>query len=113
MANSLSNVSVRDLKRAIKIKAKLENLQARLNEILSATATATSNSAPRNRMSAAARKRIGAAQRARWAKLKGKGTVARVGKKPRCKMSAAGRARIAAAAKARWAKAKAEGKNSL
>jgi hypothetical protein len=56
-------------------------------------------------MSASARARIAAAQRARWAKLKrtssSNGSAPR---KRRNKMSAAGRAAIAAAARARWAR---------
>lgn len=52
------------------------------------------------RMSKAARKRIAAAQRARWAKIKGK-------TKPKRRISAAGRKRIAAAQRARWAKVRA------
>lgn len=51
-------------------------------------------------MSAAARRKIAAAARARWAKV-------RAGAKParkKRKMSAAARAKIAAAARARWAK---------
>jgi transcriptional regulator with XRE-family HTH domain len=61
--------------------------------------------------SKAARMAMAAAQRRRWAKLKG--TEEEVAPKKRRKMSAAGRAKIAAAAKARWAKIKAAGKNSL
>jgi hypothetical protein len=63
-------------------------------------------------MSAAARRKIAAAQKARWAKVKD-GKSEKPGLKPKRKMSAAGRARIAAAAKARWAKAKAAGRKSL
>jgi hypothetical protein len=61
-------------------------------------------------MSASARARIAAAQKARWAKVKGNGSS---GSGSRRKMSAAARAKIAAAAKARWAKAKAAGRKSL
>ena len=60
----------------------------------------------RRRMSAAGRTRIAAAQRARWAKQRGrktKATGAKRGRKPR-HMSAAARAKIAAAQRARWAK---------
>ena len=53
-------------------------------------------------MSAAARARIAAAQRARWAKVKGRRKVVAIA--PRRKISAAGLARIRAANKARWAK---------
>jgi hypothetical protein len=48
------------------------------------------------------RRKIAAAQRARWAKRASQGTA-----KPKRKMSAAGRRRIAAAQRARWAKVKA------
>ncbi|MBI5821374.1 MAG: hypothetical protein HZA88_20595 [Verrucomicrobia bacterium] len=58
-------------------------------------------------MSAAGRAAIARAQKARWAKLKGKKAVKPVAKKKH-KMSAAGRAAIAAAAKARWARVRAE-----
>jgi hypothetical protein len=62
----------------------------------------------KRKMSAAGRARIAAAQRARWAKVKG--AKPKVAKR---KMSAAAKARLAAAARRRWAKAKAAGKNSL
>jgi hypothetical protein len=68
----------------------------------------------RNRLSAPARARIAAAQRARWARLRANG-----GKKhnvvsmPKKKiMSAAARKKIAAAQKLRWAKVKAAQKKS-
>jgi hypothetical protein len=62
-------------------------------------------SAPRSRrsgMSAAGRQRIAAAQRARWAKIKGRKVVSIVTHKR--SMSPAARRKIAAAQKARWAK---------
>lgn len=52
------------------------------------------------KVSRAGKVRMAAAQKARWAKLKGQA-------KPKRKLSAAGRARIAAAQKARWAKLRA------
>jgi len=51
--------------------------------------------------SASARKRMSLAQKARWAKTKGRAP------KPKRTISAAGRKRIAAAQRARWAKVKA------
>jgi glutamate-1-semialdehyde aminotransferase len=54
-------------------------------------------------ISAAGRKRIAAAQRARWAKIKGQKVVSISSRKGR-KMSPAARKRIVAAQKARWAK---------
>jgi len=59
---------------------------------------------PRHRkMSVAARSRIAAAQRARWAKVKGQRRVVSIAPKRR-RISPAGLARIRAATKARWAK---------
>ena len=59
-----------------------------------------------HRMSAAARRKISLAQKARWAKAKGRAP------KPKRTISAAGRKRIAAAQRARWAKVKAEHKKA-
>jgi DNA-binding protein HU-beta len=58
----------------------------------------------RRKMSAAARKRIGDAQRKRWAASKGDSASASESTtKPKRKLSAAGRAAIVAALKKRWA----------
>jgi hypothetical protein len=59
-------------------------------------------------MSAAARKKISRAQKARWAKRTAPKSKAPA--KPKRTISAAGRKRIAAAQRARWAKAKAKAK---
>ena len=63
-------------------------------------------------MSPAARAKIAAAQRARWAKQRGT-KAPKAAAKPRRKVSAAARKRMAEVAKARWAKAKAAGKKTL
>jgi hypothetical protein len=65
--------------------------------------------AGRRKMSAAARKRIGDAQRKRWAESKGRsGSQPEVtAVKPKRKLSAAGRKAIVAALKKRWAEKKA------
>ncbi len=55
-------------------------------------------------MSASARKRMSLAQRARWAKTRGRAP------KPKHSMSASARRKIAAAQKARWAKIRAGNK---
>ncbi len=60
-----------------------------------------SRTKPRHTMSAAGRRKISLAQKARWAKAKGHAP------KPKRTISAAGRKRIAAAQRARWAKLKA------
>ena len=57
-------------------------------------------------MSAAARKKISAAAKARWAKVKGTAKKAKAAPKKRT-MSLAARRKIAAAARARWAKVRA------
>ena len=66
---------------------------------------------PTRQISAAGRRRIGAAARARWAKIRAAKTAGNVsgnsGVKPRRKMSAGARKKIAAAQKARWAKIRA------
>jgi hypothetical protein len=70
------------------------------------------NSSGRRKLSPAARERIAAAQRARWAKVRSNGgpakTVVSIPKKRT--MSAAARKRIVAAQKARWAAWKAKQK---
>jgi hypothetical protein len=66
--------------------------------------TALASSRPRRKMSAARRKAIAAAQRQRWAVLKGGAAEPREApKKVKRKLSAAGRAAIVAALKKRWA----------
>jgi len=113
---NIANISSADLRRAITIKEQIEVLQSELAGILGESggpAPKRLGRPPGRGMSAAGRARIAAAQRARWAKVEGKGNAASVEAKPKRKMSAAGRAKIAAAAKARWAKVKAAGKNRL
>jgi hypothetical protein len=63
----------------------------------------TTNHRTRRTLSAAGRARIAAAQRARWAKVRGHKVVSIAARKGR-KMSPAARKRIVAAQKARWAK---------
>jgi hypothetical protein len=59
---------------------------------------------PRRTMSASARQRIAAAQRARWAKQKSVAKSTPGTARPKRRISVAGIARIRAAAKARWAR---------
>ena len=108
----MTHLSASQLRHAADIKDKIESLQKELARLLGSTDGAA---APRKRrkMSAAARAKIAAAARVRWAKVKGRKSAAKPVEKARRKMSAAGRAKIAAAARARWKKAKAQGKNSL
>lgn len=70
----------------------------------------TGNQRAGRKMSAAGRARIAAAQRARWAKVKGLKVVS-IARAGRRKMSASAIARIRAAQRARWAKWRKEQKS--
>jgi hypothetical protein len=101
------------LKEAVTIAEQIEKLQATLAGLIggsAAVATAPkAASTPvvktgKRTMSAEARARIAAAQRARWAKSKGASKVpAASPAKKKGKLSPEGRAKIVAALKARWA----------
>jgi hypothetical protein len=88
------------------VLARLKQEHAALGKAIAALEGVTSNgSAPRSRrpgISAAGRQRIAAAQRARWAKIKGRRVVSIATHKRT--MSPAARRKIAAAQRARWAK---------
>jgi hypothetical protein len=109
---SLKDYSTAQLHKIISIKEQIEALQSQLAEFGGERGNGLreARTVPhRRRMSAAARRKIALAQKARWAKRKGIEPAAAPAKR---RMSAAGRARIAAAARARWAKiraSKAEG----
>ena len=117
MNQLLSSLSLAQLRRAIVIREQIESLEKELAAVLGGTAAAAPAARAKKRtMSPAARAKIGAAQRARWAKQKGvKGAVAaaKAPEKPKRKVTPAGRRRLSALAKARWAKVKAAGKSSL
>ena len=61
---------------------------------------------PRRTMSASGRRRIAAAQRARWARVRAQNVVPIAATKPKRTMSASARRKIAGAQRARWAKLK-------
>jgi hypothetical protein len=83
------------------LKKELERAQKEVRRFGAALAAlGRSNSKGRRALSAAARKKISLAQKARWAKQKAHSQPAR----PTRTISAAGRRRIAAAQRARWAK---------
>jgi hypothetical protein len=114
------NLTPTQLKHAANIKEQIAALEDELQSIVrgGGFSRSSTNGSPapsrtrRNRMSAAGRARIIAAQKARWAKFK-KVKPASAAKGTRRTLSASAKAKIAAAARARWAKAKASGKNSL
>jgi hypothetical protein len=76
-----------------------------LNAAITAFAGVYSGNGKRQ-ISAAGKKRIAAAQRARWAKVRGDAKVAT----PKRTMSASTRKKVAAAQRARWAKVRAKQK---
>jgi hypothetical protein len=110
-AMNLTQLSSLDLKKITKLLKKKETLlervakvDLRLSDIESGGNVITQKvvKKARKKISAAGLARMRAAQKKRWAKVKGKA------KHKKHKMSAAGRAAIVAAQKARWAKIKAE-----
>ena len=88
-------------------RRQVEKQLSALNAALSAFVGVYTGSSQR-RLSAAARKKISLAQKARWAKRGAKGKAGAA--KPKRVISAEGRRKIAAAQRARWAKAKADAK---
>ena len=107
------DTSINALEQALSIRRQIDALENRLGALLGRTTSShitTSKSRSRH-MSAAARAKIAAAQRARWAKTKAgqDGAV-----EPRVKkggITAAGRKRLSRLMKARWAaRRKAQGK---
>jgi hypothetical protein len=103
------NATPAQLRKAADIQEKIQSLQDELNEILgggvSAPIEPTEAPKKKRRMSAAGRRAIAAAARARWAKIKGTAASAKPAQKPKRKLSAQGLANIRAGVKARWAKA--------
>lgn len=94
-------------------KAKLEGRLTAINRVLGGdivvAAAPIAKQGGRRTFSAATKAKMAAAQKARWAKLKGNAGSAAATKsapavKKKRKMSAAGKANIRAAVKARWAK---------
>ena len=110
-----------DLQQYLKLQTALLNEKSRIEARLTAInrviggddSTVTSAAKPtakrggRRQFSAATKARMAAAQKARWAKLKGTSTTTTPAAKKKRKLSAEGRAAIVAATKARWAKLKA------
>jgi hypothetical protein len=106
---SLINLTPAQLRHAADLKEKIEALQNELDHLHGASGAAASSMASgKRKISAAGIARIRAAQKARWAKVKGASGDAKPAKRGPRKMSPSARARIAAAARARWAKVRAE-----
>jgi hypothetical protein len=96
------------LRRAAEIKDKIQSLEGELSRILGPSHTVSMTAAkPKRKMSAAARARIAAGQKARWAKVKGSKSAMAPVQKSKLQISPTAKAKISAAAKARWAKVRA------
>jgi hypothetical protein len=115
MISTINHLSSKQLRRAATIKEQIQSLENELGRIIGASIKPVAAVArkKKRKMSAAGKARIVAAQKARWAKDKGRKSAAKPAKKARRKMSAAARAKISAAARARWKKAKAAGRKTL
>jgi hypothetical protein len=111
---NLIDLTTSQLSRIIAIKERIETLQRELNSIAGDGGELPMPlKSKKRRMSAAARARIAAGARARWARVKGTAVKSKASKKADRRGSPAVRAKLAAAARARWAKAKAAGKSTL
>jgi hypothetical protein len=69
---NLIDLTINQLKRATAIKERIEALNKELQGILGASAKSGASPKKRRTMSAAAKKRIAVAQKARWAKVRAK-----------------------------------------
>src|SRR2546425_12770866 len=78
-SNPLANISLQQLKQAVTIREKIETLEKEFSRIFGGGSSTPKSASPRRKgkMSAAARARISAGMKARWAKRKGKNRVSR------------------------------------
>jgi hypothetical protein len=68
--NELINLSVAKLKRMAALKAKIERLQSQLVAVAANASSSPKTGRKRRKMSAAARRKISLAAKARWAKVR-------------------------------------------
>ncbi len=112
---NLTDLTTSQLNSIIAIKEQIEALQGQMDSIAAGGGkipipfAATKRG---RRRSPAVRARMAAAQRARWARVKGTVGKPKSAKKADRRSSPAVKAKLAAAARARWAKVKAEGKKT-
>jgi hypothetical protein len=98
-------LSVRQLKRAAAIKEKIEDLNKELSKILGGAAEFNGAAPKKRSISASGRRKIAAAQRARWAKLQGSKpapAAAKANGQGKRKMSRAAKAKVSAKLRAYW-----------
>ena len=101
------DLTINQLKRAAAIKEQVEALNKELGTILGASAKSGAASKKKRTMSASAKKKIAAAQRARWSSLR-RANPATLSAKPAATakkktMSRATKAKLSAKLKAYWA----------
>ena len=105
IVNSLTQLPLHQLKKAIGIRERIEDLTFELNQLLQVPTFSNGDAivVKGRGLSAAGRAKIAAAQRLRWSRHNA-GKTSRTKKTiPRKqRLSPAGRARVAAAVKARW-----------
>ena len=105
--NSITNLTPGQLRQAANIQEKIQSLQKELGKLLSGEVSTPAQpaKAPKKKgtMSAAGRPAIRAAQKARWAKIKGTVPSVKPAKKAKKKMSAQGLANIRAGVAKRMA----------
>jgi hypothetical protein len=112
MNNLLSSLTTTQLRRAADLKEKIEALTKELTWIFGSSTSIATTLPKKSKMSTAGRAKVAAAQKARWAKIKGAKPAVKAPVKKRT-MSAAAKAKLSALVKARWAKVKRTGKKSL
>jgi hypothetical protein len=98
------DLTPQQLRQAANLKDQIAGLEKQLHTIFGQTSVGQGPAAKKSTMSAAGKAKIAAAQRARWAKVKGQKAVATPAKG---KMSAATKSALSAKMKAYWAKRKA------
>src|SRR5881409_2223822 len=110
---NLFDLTITQLKRAATIKEQIEALNKELRGILGARANTRPARKKNRTMSAAAKKKIAAAQKARWANLRRANPatpVKRAAKAKKKTVSSATKAKLSAKLKAYWAAKKKAGK---
>ena|SRR5260221_7733721 len=112
--NSIANLTLLQLHRAVAIKEQIAVLETEISEIFGNPRSANRAEITRTTKTGlqARRTRAVTGRKAQGAKRSAPIDL-KPARKPRRKMSARARAKLAVSAKARWAKAKAAGKNSL
>ncbi|HEV8723321.1 MAG TPA: hypothetical protein VGW77_22105 [Candidatus Binatia bacterium] len=108
---NLLDLTINELKRAAAIKERIEDLNKELRAILGASGDSGATLKRKRTVSTSVKKKIAAAQKARWATLRGASPATRsvkpVTKPKKKRMSPRARAKLSAKLKAYWAAKKA------